>query len=88
MTDKNNHILYLYEYQDIPEEIVKWKDDEDITSISVESIKDKIPNLLCIGTGTYKTSADQSRKWGGNQLCNRCASFCRTGRKGIIIPTK
>lgn len=56
MADKNNHILHLYEYQDIPEEIVQWKDDEDITSMSVELIKDKIPNLLCIGTGTYKTS--------------------------------
>lgn len=59
MTGKNNHIRYLHEYQDIPEEIVKWKNDENLHSIYYdEAIEGTIPALMCVGIGTYKTSRD------------------------------
>lgn len=63
---KNNPILYLHEYQHIPEDMLYWKNDEYLKSQKPVSEKDagfsgfdaSDPIHLCVGIGTYKTSCD------------------------------
>ena len=74
-------ILYLHEYQHIPDEIVRWKNDEDLKPwkpdmftvadfpecnfrepetdrTHSEELPGGIPERLCVGIGTYKTTED------------------------------
>ncbi len=63
-------ILYLHEYEHVPEDVLLYKDDEHLAPWCAESsslperagsaipLAPVLPPLLCIGIGTYKTRAD------------------------------
>lgn len=79
--ENHSPILYLHEYRHIPDEIVRWKNDEnlkpwkpDLFTASdfpeykfrepetdrsqSEELSGGIPERLCVGIGTYKTTKD------------------------------
>ena len=60
-------ILYLYEYNDVPTEISRWKNDEELIVKRPEQYAMRgcarrthsvPPSRLCVGIGTYKTQTD------------------------------
>ena len=68
-------ILYLYEYDYVPEDILLAKNDEELTAPAFDGVeredfagstelaepelpKLELPELLCVGVGTYRTRAE------------------------------
>lgn len=61
-------VLYLHEYQHLPADILRWKNDEDLKSwkpdiLSGGDLEDPngiktLPPRLCVGIGSYKTTLD------------------------------
>ncbi|UWP60758.1 hypothetical protein [Ruminococcus gauvreauii] len=63
MNENEYHpILYLYEHQYAPQDIVLWKNDEDLQAADLPhmetSVKRNMPQRVCVGIGTYKTVRD------------------------------
>ncbi len=64
---KNSPILYLHEYEYLPEDVLYWKNDEylscrgpasNLEAGFSESASAQSTLHLCVGIGTYKTSRD------------------------------
>ncbi len=60
-----NPILYLEEYEDVPDDIYRWKQDEELLpgwSKEWEKGRDEsisgFPDKLCVGIGKYHTEMD------------------------------
>ena len=58
-TDYLMPIQYLFEYTDVPSEILYRKNDEALRTKGMNQLQsEKRPSLLCVGIGTYKTRKD------------------------------
>ncbi len=58
---KVSSILYLHEYRHVPEDIVRWKNDEELHPWEGENIHEtgkSLPQKLWVGIGTYNTIQD------------------------------
>lgn len=60
-----NPILYLEEYEDVPEDFCCWKHDEELRSgwsnnwaENGEECLHRVPEKLCVGIGKYHTDMD------------------------------